>query len=85
MACSLKRCEGWGDVHCHTTCTRDCPDACAVIARVENGRVVRLEGDADHPLTHGFLCKKTYQYPSRVYSSNRILHPLKRTKGGGAA
>jgi anaerobic selenocysteine-containing dehydrogenase len=66
----------------HTTCTRDCPDACAVIAHVENGRLVRLEGDADHPLTRGFLCKKTYQYPSRVYSSTRILHPLERTKGG---
>jgi anaerobic selenocysteine-containing dehydrogenase len=66
----------------HTTCTRDCPDACAVIAHVESGRVVRLEGDATHPLTRGFLCKKTYQYPSRVYSSNRILHPLQRTKGG---
>jgi anaerobic selenocysteine-containing dehydrogenase len=66
----------------HTTCTRDCPDACAVIAHIENGRVVRLEGDASHPLTRGFLCKKTYQYPSRVYSSNRILHPLRRTKAG---
>jgi len=65
-----------------TTCTRDCPDACAVIAHVENDRVVRLEGDAAHPLTRGFLCKKTYQYPSRVYSTNRILHPLMRTKGG---
>jgi anaerobic selenocysteine-containing dehydrogenase len=65
-----------------TTCTRDCPDTCAVIAQVENGRVVKLEGDAAHPLTHGFLCKKTYQYPSRVYSANRILHPLKRTKSG---
>jgi anaerobic selenocysteine-containing dehydrogenase len=66
----------------HTTCTRDCPDGCAVIAHVEDGRVVRLEGDASHPLTRGFLCKKTYQYPSRVYSSNRILHPLLRTKAG---
>jgi anaerobic selenocysteine-containing dehydrogenase len=65
-----------------TTCTRDCPDMCAVVAHVENGRVVKLEGDAAHPLTRGFLCKKTYQYPSRVYSSNRILHPLQRTKGG---
>ncbi len=65
-----------------TTCTRDCPDMCAVIADVENGRVVKLAGDAAHLLTRGFLCKKTYQYPSRVYSSNRILHPLKRTKGG---
>jgi anaerobic selenocysteine-containing dehydrogenase len=65
-----------------TTCTRDCPDMCAVIALVEDGRVVKLEGDTAHPITRGFLCKKTYQYASRVYSSNRILHPLKRTKGG---
>jgi anaerobic selenocysteine-containing dehydrogenase len=65
-----------------TTCTRDCPDACAVVAHVENGRVVRLEGDADHPLTRGFLCKKTYQYPTRVHSPNRILYPLQRTKAG---
>jgi anaerobic selenocysteine-containing dehydrogenase len=66
----------------HTTCTRDCPDMCAVVAHVENGRVVKLAGDTTHPLTRGFLCKKTYQFPSRVYSSNRILHPLKRSKGG---
>jgi anaerobic selenocysteine-containing dehydrogenase len=67
-----------------TTCTRDCPDTCAVIARVEGGRVVKLEGDAAHPITRGFLCKKTYQYPSRVYSPHRILHPLKRTERGWA-
>ncbi len=65
-----------------TTCTRDCPDMCAVIAHVDDGRVVKLAGDAAHPLTRGFLCKKTYQYPARVYSSNRILHPLKRSKSG---
>ncbi len=65
-----------------TTCTRDCPDTCAVIAHVEDGRVVKLEGDAAHPITRGFLCKKTYQYPSRVYSPDRILHPLKRTRSG---
>ena len=65
-----------------TICTRDCPDACAVIAHVENGRVVQFEGAADHPLTRGFLCKKTYQYPARVYSPNRILYPLQRTKAG---
>jgi anaerobic selenocysteine-containing dehydrogenase len=65
-----------------TTCTRDCPDACAVVAHVEGGRVVKLEGDAAHPLTRGFLCKKTYRYPSRLYSPQRILHPLARTAGG---
>ena len=32
-----------------TLCNRDCPDACAIVATVENGRVVRLGGDPDHP------------------------------------
>jgi anaerobic selenocysteine-containing dehydrogenase len=65
-----------------TTCTRDCPDTCAVIAHVEGGRVVKLEGDPAHPITRGFLCKKTYQYPTRVYSPDRVAHPLKRTTSG---
>jgi anaerobic selenocysteine-containing dehydrogenase len=65
-----------------TTCTRDCPDTCAVLAHVESGRVVKLAGDPAHPITQGFLCKKTYQYPQRVYSPHRVLYPLKRTKGG---
>jgi anaerobic selenocysteine-containing dehydrogenase len=65
-----------------TTCTRDCPDTCAVVAYVENGRVVKLQGDPTHPTTRGFLCQKTYQYPTRVHSADRILHPLKRSKGG---
>jgi anaerobic selenocysteine-containing dehydrogenase len=55
---------------------------CAVLAQVEDGRVVKLEGDTTHPITRGFLCKKTYRYPSRVYSAERILHPLKRGKSG---
>jgi anaerobic selenocysteine-containing dehydrogenase len=66
----------------HTTCTRDCPDTCAVVAQVESGRVVKLAGDPTHPITRGFLCHKTYRYPQRVYSPHRLLHPLKRTTGG---
>ena len=32
-----------------TVCNRDCPDACGLIATVEDGRLVRLGGDPDHP------------------------------------
>jgi anaerobic selenocysteine-containing dehydrogenase len=66
----------------HTTCTRDCPDTGAVIAHVEDGRVIKLAGDPAYPITRGFLCKKNYRYPARVYSAERIGYPLKRTKNG---
>jgi anaerobic selenocysteine-containing dehydrogenase len=61
-----------------TTCNRDCPDACSIVATVENGRVVKIAGDPDHPVTQGFLCWRTNHYLETQYSPERILAPLYR-------
>lgn len=61
-----------------TTCALDCPDNCGMIADVADGRLVALRGNPEHEHTKGYLCKKGYRYPQRVYSSHRALHPLKR-------
>jgi len=68
-----------------TVCALDCPDTCSILATVEDGRVVRLQGDPDHPVTRGFLCHKVANYKRRLYSPLRILHPLRRVgeKGEG--
>ena len=52
---------------------------------VEDGRAVRVQGDPDHPTTHGALCTKVSRYPERTYHPERVLHPLRRTgpKGSG--
>ena len=42
-----------------TMCNRDCPDTCSIIATVEDGRVTKIQGDKDHPITQGFLCPRT--------------------------
>ncbi len=65
----------------YTSCTLDCPDGCGILAHVRAGRVVRLEGHPSHEVTQGFLCAKTYAYAERVYSSERILTPLRRANG----
>ncbi|MHB0868726.1 MAG: molybdopterin-containing oxidoreductase family protein [Chloroflexota bacterium] len=64
-----------------TTCTRDCPDGCSMLATVRDGRLVALRGNPDHPVTQGFLCRRSRDYIRRVYSPNRILHPMKRVDG----
>ena len=65
-----------------TTCNRDCPDACGIVATVENGRVVSLAGDPDHPVTRGFLCYRTNRFLERQYDPERLTTPLMR-KGSG--
>ena len=62
----------------HTHCNRDCPDACALLVGVENGRAVSLRGDPDHPVTRGFLCYRTNRFLERQHSSERLGTPLMR-------
>jgi anaerobic selenocysteine-containing dehydrogenase len=66
-------------------CPHDCPDTCALRITVDDGRVVRVQGDPDHPPTHGALCNKVSRYAERTHSPERVLHPLKRVgpKGSG--
>jgi anaerobic selenocysteine-containing dehydrogenase len=61
-----------------TACNRDCPDACEVLATVQDGRVTRLSGAADHPVTRGFLCHRTSRFLQRQYAADRLLRPMRR-------
>ena len=68
-----------------TVCAHDCPDMCSLIAQVENGRVVKIEGDPDQPFTAGFACAKVTRDVELVHSPERIQTPLIRVgrKGEG--
>ena len=65
-------------------CPHDCPDTCALVVTVEDGRAVRVAGNPDHPPTHGALCTKVSRYPERTYHPERVLTPLKRVGPKGA-
>ena len=52
---------------------------------VEDGRATKVAGDPDHPITVGFLCGKVSNYLERVYSEERLLHPLVREGAKGEA
>src|SRR6185503_14258859 len=62
-------------------CNRDCPDACGILATVEDGRVLSLAGEKDNPVTRGFLCERTSRYLKRQYDRARLLQPLVRRNG----
>lgn len=64
-----------------TFCNRDCPDACGIVATVEGGRITKIAGDPDHPVTRGFLCWRTNQFLETQYSADRLTTPLVRRGG----
>jgi anaerobic selenocysteine-containing dehydrogenase len=66
-------------------CPHDCPDTCATLVTVENGRAIAIRGADDHPPTQGTLCTKVARYLDRTYSPDRVLHPMRRVgrKGEG--
>ncbi|GAB4110941.1 MAG: molybdopterin oxidoreductase family protein [Roseiflexaceae bacterium] len=66
-------------------CPHDCPDTCATITEVQDGRAIRFYADPQHPHTQGWLCAKVRPYLERVYDPNRLTTPLRRVgpKGSG--
>jgi anaerobic selenocysteine-containing dehydrogenase len=66
-------------------CPQDCPDTCAFIYHVEDGKLVEVTGDPDHPMTRGGLCVKLKDFAEHHYNPDRLLYPMKRVgpKGSG--
>jgi len=71
------------------TCHHDCPDSCGWTVTVDDrgpeAVAVKLRGNPEHPYSAGELCPKVNRFLDRVYSPDRLLHPLRRTgpKGSG--
>jgi len=66
-------------------CPHDCPDTCALKITVENERVIKVQGRAEHPSTHGALCTKVSRYAERTYHPERLLQPMRRISRKTAA
>src|SRR5215813_13345400 len=66
-----------------TACAHDCPDQCSLLASVENGRIVKIQGDPEHPMTAGFACAKVDREHEWVHSPERVLTPLRRVGAKG--
>jgi anaerobic selenocysteine-containing dehydrogenase len=66
-------------------CPHDCPDTCATITEVQDGKAIRFYAEEDHPITQGWLCAKVRPYLERVYHPHRLTTPLRRVgpKGSG--
>jgi anaerobic selenocysteine-containing dehydrogenase len=56
-----------------------CDQNCGLRVRVLNGVVVKVEGEPNHPMSHGKICGRPNTYPMYLYNPYRVKAPMKRT------
>jgi anaerobic selenocysteine-containing dehydrogenase len=66
--------------HVKTVC-RSCHGGCGVIAHVKDGKVIKVEGDPDSPISHGTMCTKGLAITQLAYHPDRILYPMQKSAG----
>lgn len=64
------------------TFCRICEPLCGMIATVDDGRLVSLRPDRDHPLSSGFACQKGIAFTEVHNDPDRVTVPLRRTPHG---
>lgn len=64
-------------------CPLDCPDTCGLLLHKEKGRIVKVTGNPDHPITQGAICNKVRNITERIYHPQRVLYPMRRTGSKG--
>lgn len=73
--------------HIRTTCPRDCYDACGIIVIKRGGKITKVLGDPEHPVSRGALCGKCALAYNGVFRdpAARLTTPLRRSgaKGSG--
>src|SRR5512143_1156847 len=66
-----------GDGYIASMCEM-CVWRCGLLAKVKDGRVVKLEGNPDHPHSLGKLCPRGQAGLMNTYDPDRVLTPLIR-------
>jgi anaerobic selenocysteine-containing dehydrogenase len=65
-------------------CPHDCPDTCAMIYEVDDGKLVEVRGNREHPMTRGGLCVKLKDFHDHHANPDRLKYPLRRTGPKGS-
>ncbi|MFD2443681.1 molybdopterin-dependent oxidoreductase [Bacillus sp. CGMCC 1.16607] len=64
-----------------SSCSLNCWDNCGFEVTVEEGKVIKVDGAADHPITKGKICGRGRMLETRTNSEQRLLYPLKKING----
>jgi anaerobic selenocysteine-containing dehydrogenase/Fe-S-cluster-containing dehydrogenase component len=63
------------------TLCRECTASCGVVAETRDGRVIKLEGNPEHPTNRGALCARGQSAVQGLYNPDRFRGPMIKTGG----
>ncbi len=66
----------------HKTACILCSLNCGLEITTEAGRITKVRGDADHPVSRGYLCQKAARLDHYQNNSDRLDSPLRRRPDG---
>lgn len=55
-----------------------CHGGCGILVHIKNEKVIKVEGDPDHPWNQGRLCSRCLSMTQYMYHKDRLKKPLKR-------
>ncbi|MBQ1407958.1 MAG: molybdopterin-dependent oxidoreductase, partial [Eubacterium sp.] len=61
-----------------TACPHNCYDTCGELVYVKDEKVIKIEGNPEHPITKGHLCLKGFANVQKINSPDRVKYPLLR-------
>jgi anaerobic selenocysteine-containing dehydrogenase/Fe-S-cluster-containing dehydrogenase component len=64
-----------------TTCN-ECPAGCGIIAKIREGRVIKLEGNPADPISQGSICARGQAALQGLYNPDRLAKPMIRAGDG---
>jgi len=67
-----------------TTC-RECAAGCGLVVRTSQGRAIKTEGNANHPLNLGKTCARGQATLHGLYNPDRVTDPIQRKRGNASA
>ncbi len=56
-----------------------CHGGCGVLAHVKDGKLIKIEGDPDHPMNQGRLCARALSMTQYIDHPDRLRYPVKRS------
>ncbi len=59
----------------YTTTCRECPAGCGIVVETHEGRATKVEGNPDHPISHGNTCARGQASVQGLYHPDRLRGP----------